>query len=539
MKIINLPPGIQLDEFLVKHGKAAFNKLIEAAEDCGARLAMKTRISDIRRQKAATFEKNAQVSQAVIADFNQNGSFLKTSLEPYYFSREDFRVYSFKNDVCFRSFVNERYGINASEPVWEYLVEQLTVEAVQRGVETEIKKFCYYDRSNHKLYISNFAGGVYLLNGQEVTLVPNGTDGVLFKDSDLWEPYTYLGKKSDSSLMERLLIRPINFDATGMCGLTVKDFRILWKIYIYSLFFKDLLLSRPLVAYVGEKGAGKSTAIRFVMRLLFGAKVRLHTLSKKKEDAFLALVTDQFFVGLDNVDDPVDWLNDHLAALATGAGVSLRDLYTTNSLVTYTVDVFICLTSRTPRFNRDDVADRMLFFPVARIEDFISDEELDRKILTSRDRLWTSMLNDLNAMVGNFKRHYEIRRSSSRLADFNQLGANIAAHFGKPKTFKRIMDTLSMGQSLFVLQDDPLFHLLELWLDKKGNSGRRLLALQLHSELANLAFLKDIKWTYPTPRGLAKRLNNILPNLRQFFDVSTDVKGGNRRYYVFKHKDQG
>lgn len=540
IKITNLTSNLKLDDFIVQNGKAALDKVIGEAEDYGARLAVKIEVAKIRRMSANEmrgFEKSAMIAEVVIRDMKKKGRFLKTRREPYYYSSETGLVYPFEGDVRFRAYMNERYGINAVEHIWPYLIEQLKGETVERGTESETKKFSFYDRHSHRLYLSNFGGGIYRLDGRKVEMVPNGTDGVLFKDEDWWEVYSYLGQGSDGKLIDRLLINPVNFDPTGMGGLVVKDLRILWKVSIYSFFFKDLLPARPLTVFVGEKGSGKSTAIRNVLRFLFGPMARLHTISKKKEDAFLALVANEFVVGLDNVDDPVEWLNDHLAAIATGAGLSLRELYTTNKLATFVVDTFICLTSRTPRFNRDDVADRMLLFPVARIKNFIPDSDLDGRISAVRDQIWTEVINDLNAMVGRFRRDYRKSKSSARLADFAQLGGNIAAWMGRPKTFARIIGTLAMGQSLFVLQDDSLFLLLEEWLEKPENNGRRVQAVELHSELKSLSWKrKGVRLTYPTARSLAKRLNNIMPNLRQFFEVETDIKGGNKKYYAFRLK---
>ena len=535
MKIINLPFNEKLDDFIVKNGKGAFDVLITKAEEYDLSNKIKAEINSIRAINMKSFERNKRISEIVINRLKEKGKFLLTSISPLYFSDETSRTYEF-DDGRFIAFINDKFGINASEVEWEYLSEQLRVEAVQRGQKVEIKKVSYYDKENHKLYISNFNGGIYLLDGKIVQLVPNGADGVLFKDRENWEPYQYETSHQRIRIFDHLLIHPINFHDAVLGGLTAKELRLLWKIYVYALFFEELMPSKPLVVFVGEHGAGKSTALRSLLRFLFGPKVTVFSLSKKKEDAFLATICNEHFVVLDNVDDRIDWLNDHLASIATGGGVPLRKLYTTNEILTFSPRVYITLTSRTPQFKREDVVDRMLLFPVERIKNFIADSQIEDGISKKRNLLWTEIINDLNSIVASFEEHYEHKSSVNRIADFSQLGANLANWMKKPKTFQTIMNKLTLGHSSFMLQDDPLFDLLEAWVGDRGNEGREVLAGDLHSDFQDVAMRKKVPYVYPSPRSLGRRLNNIIPSLRQFFDITINDKGGNKRYYVFKNK---
>src|SRR4030095_10296480 len=85
---------------------------------------------------------------------------------------------------------------------------------------------------------------------------------------------------------------------------------------------------------------------------------------------FDAAVTGDAFVGIDNADANVPWLDDKLAVLTTGVTWRRREYYTTNNLGEYPITAFVAITSRTPHFRREDIADRLLLFHVERLESF-------------------------------------------------------------------------------------------------------------------------------------------------------------------------
>ena len=87
-------------------------------------------------------------------------------------------------------------------------------------------------------------------------------------------------------------------------------------------------------------------------------------LEREREDAFVAAITNNYIVIFDNVDGKMAWVNDRLATAASGSLILRRRLYTTNEVAIYQPKCFIGLTSRDPRFKRDDVADRLVILAV-------------------------------------------------------------------------------------------------------------------------------------------------------------------------------
>ena len=83
----------------------------------------------------------------------------------------------------------------------------------------------------------------------------------------------------------------------------------------------------------GEKGSGKTSALRKWLKLLFGPAGEVSSLEREKPDGFIAAVTSQPVAVFDNVDEKIAWLADYLAQLATGISITRRRLYTTNEAV--------------------------------------------------------------------------------------------------------------------------------------------------------------------------------------------------------------
>ena len=120
-----------------------------------------------------------------------------------------------------------------------------------------------------------------------------------------------------------------------------------------------------ILALIGDKGSGKTFALQRIGQVVIGPGFDVVSLSREERD-FDALVTNSPMVAFDNVDSGPAWLENRLATLATGGQIGRRELYTTNRQVTFPIKAFAAVTSRTPPFRRDDVAERLLPIRLAR-----------------------------------------------------------------------------------------------------------------------------------------------------------------------------
>jgi DNA primase len=392
-------------------------------------IALKTRISDIRKSEyKKAFEVKREISNLVVEDMSERGSFYKTPEDQcYWFESEAKRLHLIGSEPLGDQ-INSHYGVNSAEVEYEFLTQELMTKSRLSGTLTEVHKFAYYDAQKYRLYLFNNADQLYRLDGKDIELVDNGTDGVLFLKDQLWEPFEYVGIGEQEFILP-LLVNPINFIDGQHVNLNKDEQRFMFTLWLFTLPFESLQPTKPIQVLIGPKGSGKSTAQRIVMKMLFGRRFDVTQIAK--EDDFDAAISANHLIGLDNVDGRVLWLNDRLAHTATGKMIQKRELYTTNKNVRFFPKCFLSLNAREPKFKRDDVVDRLLLFRVERLSSFRSEQSIITDILTHRNQLWSEYLNDLNSIVAALAQDSETFTSKHRMADWAELAWRIAKIHGQ------------------------------------------------------------------------------------------------------------
>ena len=485
---------------------------------------MKAQIEEIRKNKySKAFKIKQDLSSVVMTDMLERGRFYQTvSQQGFWFDNEVKRLYPIHNDdEPFKVLVNERYGINPSEIEFAFLVEELKKETFARGTETEVYKCAFYDSNHHVLYVYNNDDQIYRLDGKEVKLVANGTDGVLFlKDYD-WEPFEY-EDIGDEGFLLPLVVNPINFVDGEHVNLSKHEQRNIFTIWLYTLFFESIQPTKPIQTIIGPKGSGKTTGQRVVGKMLFGKRFDVTPIDK--DDDFDATISNNYIASFDNVDGRIDWLNDRLAHTATGKMIQKRELYTTNKNVRFFPKCFLSLNAREPRFKRDDVVDRLLLFRVERLPSFRSEQSIINEILAHRDELWSELLNDLNDIVAALAQDDEPFTSQHRMADWAELGWRIAKINGQGDEFIALLEKMDKEQSIFLLEDNTVFLCLDAWLAQPNNQGREVTSSTLYNEFQIIAEQDKISFGFKNTTSFGIHLRNILSNLAEFFDVRAEKK---------------
>jgi hypothetical protein len=487
------------------------------------------------------YEKREKITGEIIADLKRRGKLFKTARGYFYFEKEPApKLYPVTADsIELSALMSDRYGINQSERrEYEHILVGLRNECYLRGLSVEVHRLAHYNRTTGRLYISRFDGWVYRLNGRSISQVPNGTDGVFFWDDSNWQPYKIFRGKLRGKLRAGLL-KPLIFDSTNFSAdgaLSVDDQRWLFSVWLRSHFFASLLPTKPLLLTCGEKGSGKTLALRKWLKLLFGGSGEVTSLERDKQDAFIAAVCSQPLVVFDNVDEHVGWLADNLAQVATGISFKRRQLYTTNDPVEYKPRCFVALNSRTPKFiaGRDDVLDRTLVLQAERLTAYAGEDELLEDIATNRNSLWTELLRGLNRLLSVTPvSQFRTRKTGFRMADFAGFALAVARAEGAEKKATRILRCLEGSRSEMLLGDEPVSLCLEEWLEKRENQGREVCSGELQRELSELALANGVPWPYKSGHSLGQRLAHITSSLSQRFRVEPSKDSANQIRYRF------
>ena len=521
-----------LKDAKIEQAKKRKQEHYKQVEETNPELYLFLQIQDVRKNKySKAFEIKQDVSRIIIDDMREHGRFYRTPAAQYYwFSRERKRLCEI-GDKFFEQLVNDCYGLNRSETEYDYLIADLETEAGGRGKESEIYRFAHYDRDNHVLYIDRNDFQMYKLDGKSIELLPNAAEGVLFITDLQNEPFE-LKNIGEEEYLRPLIIEPTNFVSGEHVNLDPDEQKYLFQTWLYMLFFEELQPTKPIQVFIGPQGSGKTTRQRIVGQFLLGHHFNVQGVGG--EDDFIATITHNYFAVFDNVDTYKDWLNDRLAQAATGQRIEKRELYTTNRLVRYYPRCFLSLNSREPKFKRPDVVDRLLLFRVQRLEQFQSEARLLGEIQKYRNELWSEMLIDLNQIVAALKEDNESFSSQHRMADWAELGWRIAKTQDAGDYFVELLEKMDKERSEFVLEENPIFLCLDIWLANPKNHGREVTASTLYNEFQIVAEQEKMSFTFKNAKSFGIHLRNILGNLKEFFGV--EAKKTDRWYYAFTPK---
>ena len=492
---------------------------------------LKNRINEIRDDKGLVDHQVKQsVSRLVLDDFLAHGQFYCTVEQHcYWFDSVEKRLYLLNQSVA--PLVSDRYGINMTESLFDYLIAEFQAEALLRGQVSEIQRFSYYHKQSGNLYVYNNDDKLYRLDGQSVELVDNGTDGVIFISDPLHQPFDYQAG-ADANLVNQLIVDPINFAGSEWTRMTADEQRVLFSVWLFSLFFESILPTKPIQFFLGEKGSGKSSCQRMVGRWLFGPKFDVTPVLTNKEDAFVTAVVNEYFVAFDNVDSSIPWLPDRLASVSTGQRILLRKYYTAAEQEVHYPKCFLSINARTPNFKRDDVADRMLIFSLDRVKDFMPESRLMDQIDNNRHLLWSSFIDSLNLVVSHLKQDQEVLTSFFRMADYATLGWKVCkALTGEGQVFVDMLQKMDAEQKEFLMADDPFTEILEMWVDRNQTFGPAS-STQLMGEMKQLADEMGVTLGFRSAVAFGRHLKNSLTSLRRRFEIEVTIRN-NRPLYTF------
>lgn len=481
---------------------------------------------DLRRQ----FEIHKAVVRHILCDLSKRALLYFDGEFGYIFFRgSKALVRIFAEDPDFIRALGQ-YGIFPSENIFDYVTEGINHSARESGIRTIVRKLAFYNKHSGILYVHNGDSIVYRIPPEPdpITAVDNGCDGVLFLKEPWFEPfYADINEEPTTHHLDDLIFNTINIAAAGQ--LTPEEARLLYFYWVFGTFFSSILHSKPLLVFYGPKGSGKTSQLRKHAKFLFGSSGDVSGVGNDADfDAVVATFPVAF---IDQVDGETKWLNDKLAAVATGQTIRKRKLFKTLQMAEFPVNCFVALTSRTPRFNRDDVSDRCLVFRTQRFQSFKTEDFLD-DIIQGRNLLWSEALFTLRKFVSALEKEREERLETvMRLGDFGSfvLKLNRQTRPDGESEMNRIFEKLRAEQDFFTLTDDPVVDLLGIWTDKLTNQNRSVLNPELFNDLKEIASTHNIRLPYDSARAFSNHLATIRESLTQEFVITENINHTNKK----------
>lgn len=489
-------------------------------------------VTDIQKVRCdselKSFQKSERVAKIVLDRLSRQGKFYNDGCQTYFFSKADKELIRIdpKSTECVLLLGN--FGFNRTEKIYEYLVAEMWRQAMTRGTETTVHRLSFYDRKTFTLYVSNGGHQVYRITPEKVRLVDNGTDGVLFISDSKAKPFKVKKPKRSSSLLEEILLSGIKF-ADGI--LTAAEKHLVLTLWFYSLFFREIMPTRPILLLLGPKGSAKTTTARKMGVIIIGRGFNVMPLTKDSKD-FDAAITNSAYVAVDNADAAPPWFEDRLAVVATGGSIKKRLLFSTNEEGDFPICCFMAVTSRMPSFRRDDVTDGLLIVKLRRRRGkFIPESDLMNRVLEQRDEIMSEIIYALKDILRAL-RDSKVSTVDFRMADFGVFALKIGIHRNKENEVKTILAKLESLQREFHLESDPIAKLLLMWAGE--NPDRELTAAVLNNRLAKLAEQKNIPYPYKgNSRSLAQKLKSLRKEFEGVLNITDrTAHGGIKKYRI-------
>ncbi len=495
-------------------------------------------VPNLRKKKnGPEWMRNQSVAKAVFEALEKIGTFYQTRENQLYWYREmDHRLYDaqergVRGTGGFSLVISIISGINPEDPIMRYVLGYFRVHGPQKAREAEVHYLSHWDPDHEVLYIDRFDGTLYLLDGKSITTVPNGETGVLFLPEFNAEPVDF--QEADTNILEEKVLSLLC--VREMDGyITEDEGRELLADYLVAMFFRSIQPTRPIACFWGEKGTGKTTITRAIGQLLFGPRFDVTAITRHKEDAFQAKVTHSGYAAFDNADGRIPWLPDALAVAATGGFIDRRRLYTTNDLVSYSIQAWISITSRDPRYGRDDVGERLLIFPTRRPAVFRSEGEIQKDILQNRGKLWGDLLERLQRAIRNLRENTDPYTGTFRMADFASLLMRLQADDQGRDHVKAVLKKQTALQDFFISEsatDMWLYYLEEIVGDGPivgANAGEIVKSIQarakaggVRTNVSSVTVGRVLKNAGPNLRALGLKVKHRVLRGRTIYTVST------------------
>jgi hypothetical protein len=496
-----------------------------------------TLIDSMRRDtNMKGFERWRAIGDTVTTDLKKGGEFFNTEEGLFYFDEETGRAFSLDDNAEFSALMGHRYGLNKRMFGFKNVLADLQSETVRDGRKIEARRLAYFEHDRNELYVSRFDGEYYVLDGNSVRSLPNGSRDVFFFDnSQLWQPYSYTPNTAKGEF-DRQIIESVNFLESD---LSVPDQQLFLRLWVMAVFFGNVQPTKIILLLLGDHGAGKTSALRRIQKLIFGDKVNLLSIEKDKQDGFIATITTDPIALFDNLDEQIQWLPYNLSRLATGITFSRRQLYTTNDKVEFPGVSWLGITARTVDFmrNQPDLPDRTLVLKLGRLQNRQPEQELLNAVAQRRNALWSELLDELNAIVRYLKEHPEPIQVRFRMADFASFALKVGTLWGCRQEVENALGKLEAVQSGCALAGDPIHQVLRIWLRDEANHGRSLAAGALQQEWSKVAKDAQITWPFANGSSLAQSLSQLQFALREECGVSVNYDThAKQNLYGFQRK---
>lgn len=397
---------------------------------------------------------------------------------------------------AFSAWLSDWLVVNRASGLFKFISAAVETAALSEQHATAILPESFWATRPGAAYLSNGDGAIARITANGVSMVDNGTDGVLFSAGRTLAPWNLTAPRDpfDTCALFR------NFH----CGAT--HGRLLAQLWMYSL--PTAPRSKPPLGLIGDIGSGKTRSLKG-MAEFYGLPFRAAKVEEQLEANFWPNLHEGGLFILDNADTKCRWLADAVASAATDGCSQRRKLYTNSETVTLRANAWLAITSANPTFGNDaGLADRLLVVRMEPKSEATSDAALRDEILQHRDAGLSHIAEVLRQALADTAE--TATGLNARHPDFAAFAVKIGRALGREQETISALRTAESDKSAFCLENDPIGAALLTVLRQRGSfTGKAAdlmpLLVEADGELSD--------WV--TAVKVGKRLNALWPHLQR------------------------
>jgi hypothetical protein len=272
----------------------------------------------------------------------------------------------------------------------------------------------------------------------------------------------------------------------------------------------------PLLALYGSQGSAKSTTARILLSLIDPSKAALRSEPRDERDLMIA-ARHRWCLTFDNLSHVSNSLSDALCRLATGGGLSTRELYSDDEETLFEALRPVIINGIEDLATRGDLLSRtiVLYCPPVKPEARRKEADLWREFEQARPSICGALFDTVSVAL---RRVESVQVDDlPRMADFAAWAAAAEPAFDVPAgTFLEAYAINRVTANTTALEDSPLSEAVIRMLEAQpkpiwtGRAGDLLEKLKPHvSELT----LRDKVWP-KAANALTNKLRRLEPSLR-------------------------
>lgn len=309
------------------------------------------------------------------------------------------------------------------------------------------------------------------------------------------------------------------------------DQKLLFVVWLVAAFVPDI--PHPILVLFGEKGASKSTTLRFARSVIDPSRTGLLSLPSKEE--LIQQLSHNYAPCYDNITRLNEGVSDVLCRAVTGEGGSKRRLYTDDEDMLYSFRRVIGINGINNVVQKSDLLDRSILIELSRItkgdrktEAMVNHAfEIDKPIILAG-------LFDVLAKARVIIVDLEMKEYP-RMADFAKWGCAIAEamSFGSDEFLRVYSDNIGK-QNQEVIENDPVAQVLTVFMEDRPEwEGSPTELFEKLEEIAEKIKI-DKKHRPKSPSALGRQIKMVQSNLEEsgiLFESLKDCRGHRGRFY--------